>query len=83
MIIFPVNIHLTIKIIYYKYFKETIKKYNYRLIFLIMIGEELLFLIFLFPFLCIHYISIPLYLVSLIVCGIIYGIKCLIEKCKK
>ena len=83
MMIIPISFCLTIKKIYYKYFKETIKQYNYRLVFIIMAGEELLFLIFLFPFLYIHYIYTPFIFIYLILYVIISGILYLIEICKK
>ena len=83
MIIFPISFLLMIKKIFYKNFKKTIIEYNYILIFPIMIGEELLFLVFFFPLICFHYIWVSLFPLYIIICLMVNGIIYLYEKWKK
>ena len=83
VIIFPVSFHIMVKKLYYKYFKETIKEYNFRLILPIMVIEEILFLIFLFPFICFHYVWASIFPIYIIIGLIIFGIIELCKKCKK
>ena len=66
VIVFPISLHIIFKKVYFIYLMESIKKYK-RLKILIIIGEELLFLIFLFPLVGFHYIySISLFITALI-----------------
>ena len=58
IIIIPIYFHFAIKDLYYFIFLPEIRKqYNNKLIFLsIILGEEILSLVFLFPLIALHYI---------------------------
>ena len=55
-IIFPLFFHITIQRFYYKFLKETIFDFNKKLKVPIIIGIELISIIFLFPLIAFHYI---------------------------
>jgi hypothetical protein len=63
IIIFPIYLHYAIKDLYYfKFLPEIRKQYNNKLIFLsIVLGEEILSLVLLFPLIVLHYIFNSLY----------------------
>jgi len=62
MLAIPIFPHFTIKKYYYfKFIKEIKKEYNNKILIpLIIFGEEILFLIIIFPLIIIHYIYIIL-----------------------
>ena len=64
LIIIPIFVHVTLKNIYYfKFLPEIRKQYNNKLILLsIILGEEILSLVLLFPLIALHYIYHILFL---------------------
>ena len=76
IIIFPLFFHITIQNFYYKFLKETIIKYNKKLKIPIIIGIELLSIIFLFPLIIFHYI----YSIFALIFKLVITIKKLIKR---
>ena len=73
MTVFCIFPHLAIKKLYYfKFIKEISERNNKILLILIILGEEILFLILIFPLMIIHYIYTILFLPIL-------GLICLIR----
>ena len=73
----PISIHYMIKNLYYgKFLQEINDKYNNKLCILIIIGEEILSLIFIFSLFALHYfytiIFFPIFLLVVFIRNIIY-----------
>jgi hypothetical protein len=77
IIVFPIFLHFAIKDLYYfKFIPEIRKQYNNKLIFFsIILGEEILSLVLLFPLIALHYIYNILYFPTL---GIVMLIRYLL-----
>ena len=81
VVIVPIFFHFAIKDLYYCKFLPEIRKekYNKMLIFLIFVGEEILYLVFFFTLIAWHYIYsilfFPILFLVLLILNLIYGVK--------
>ena len=78
----PINIIIIIKKFYYKFLKETMKEYK-KLTIIVFIGEEILFLPLLIPFIGLHEIMTLFLLLYALNCLLIFGIIELIDLCSE
>ena len=79
IILVPIFFHFAIKDLYYFKFLPEIRKKNYNKIvyFTVILGEEILSLIFLFPLIACHYIYLlffPILILVQLIRNLIYGL---------